>query len=127
MSATLRAKNGHPPDGLGDFFGANAGYVVELYERYLRDPAAVDAQTRAWFASFSPREVLAEAEPAPLITPMSVDLIVGAATLARAIRAYGHLAARIDPLGSSPPGDPSLELATYGLTESDLTQLPAHV
>ncbi len=30
--------------------GLNAGYVVEQYERYLRDPASVSPQTRAWFA-----------------------------------------------------------------------------
>ena len=29
------------------FTGVNAGYVYELYERYQRDPGAVDEATRA--------------------------------------------------------------------------------
>src|SRR5690349_8318257 len=100
-------------DDFEQFFGANAGYVVELYERYLRDPASVDPRTRAWFESWSPGEVLAEAMPGPAAPPMAIDVIVGASNLPRAIRAFGHLAAHLDPLGTPPPGDPSLELATY--------------
>jgi 2-oxoglutarate dehydrogenase E1 component len=114
-------------DGLGDFLGPNAGYVVDLYERYLRDPRSVDPRTRSYFEALSPSEVLAEAEPAPGVSELTIDTIVGASSLARAIRAYGHLAAQIDPLGTPPPGDPSLELATYGLTENDVARLPAHV
>jgi 2-oxoglutarate dehydrogenase E1 component len=117
----------HPSDDFDRFFGANAGYVVELYERYLRDSGSVDPATRAWFESWSPREVLAEAEPTPIAAPLAIDVIVGASSLARAVRAFGHLGARLDPLGTLPPGDPSLELATYGLTDEDLRQLPAHV
>ena len=50
-----------------------------------------------------------------------------AARLARLIRELGHLAARIDPLGSEPPGDPGLELSTHGLTARDLERLPASI
>ena len=32
-----------------DFHGPNAGYVLDLYERYRRDPQAVDAATRRFF------------------------------------------------------------------------------
>ena len=34
---------------LSAFHGPNAGYVLDLYERYLRDPSSVDAETRAAF------------------------------------------------------------------------------
>jgi 2-oxoglutarate dehydrogenase E1 component len=50
---------------------------------------------------------------------------VGAANLADCIRRYGHLAARIDPLGSEPIGDPSLSPAAHGITDEDLRNLPA--
>src|SRR4029077_19892808 len=96
-------------DGLSDFFGGNRGYVGEQYEQFLRDPASVDPATRAWFATWSPGETLAQTL-APIITPMTVEVISGATALARSIRAYGHLAAQVDPLGIPPPGDPSLEL-----------------
>jgi 2-oxoglutarate dehydrogenase E1 component len=31
------------------FYGPNAGYAQELYERYLHDPESVDGATRAFF------------------------------------------------------------------------------
>ncbi|HXJ97151.1 MAG TPA: hypothetical protein VMT20_30295 [Terriglobia bacterium] len=32
-----------------EFRGLNAAYAAELYEEYRRDPASVDAATRAFF------------------------------------------------------------------------------
>ena len=40
---------------LDGFSGINAGYVLELYERYRADPLAVDEKTRALFANCYPR------------------------------------------------------------------------
>ena len=40
------------------------------------------------------------------LSPADLRAIVGAVNLAESIRRYGHLAARIDPLGSDPVGDP---------------------
>ena len=36
------------------FHGPNAGYVMELYERYLEDPNSVDPTTRAYFEQWRP-------------------------------------------------------------------------
>jgi 2-oxoglutarate dehydrogenase E1 component len=107
------------------FSGPNAGYLMELYERYLADPAAVDADTAAYFAQYGPPDG-AEAVPSEQ-PPLDVTRVVGAARLIRYIRELGHLAARIDPLGSDPPGDPGLELVTHGVTTADLAALPAHI
>jgi hypothetical protein len=52
----------------------------------------------------------------------NIDKIAGA--IRTDIRAYGHLAANIDPLGSDPPGDPSLDITAHGLTKENLNQLP---
>lgn len=103
-----------------DFHGPNAGYVLELYDRYLRDPDSVDPATRDLFKKWKP-------DTDGLLTAPTINFskIVGAVNLAQAIRTYGHLAARLDPLGSDPPGDPSLDAATHNLTEDDLRQLPA--
>jgi 2-oxoglutarate dehydrogenase E1 component len=103
-----------------DFHGPNAGYVLELYNRYQQNPDAVDTTTRRYFEGWSPM-----VDGAAALTEEQTKKIVGVMNLAHAIRAYGHLAAQLDPLGSHPPGDPSLELSTYGLTEADLSQLPA--
>ena len=47
--------------------------------------------------------------------------------LVRAHRAFGHLAARLDPLGSDPPGDPSLDPGPLGLTPEIMARIPAEV
>jgi 2-oxoglutarate dehydrogenase E1 component len=127
-----------------DFPGPNAAYVLDLYDQFLRDPGSVDLAARAFFEGWSGRgsglnlavassngSLAATAERAePAATPgggppASWPVIVGVARLAQAIRAYGHRAARLDPLGSPPPGDPALDLAAYGLADEDLTGLPA--
>ncbi|NWF70632.1 MAG: 2-oxoglutarate dehydrogenase E1 component [Chloroflexi bacterium] len=111
-----------------DFFGVNAAYVLDLYERYQQDPASVDAEARAFFAQWTPP---AEAESSAVIAErreqpaLAVEKIVGAANLAQAIRANGHFAANLDPLGTPPPGDPSLNPAFHGIGDDDLRQLPA--
>lgn len=52
--------------------------------------------------------------------PGGISTVTRVLKLTEAIRNHGHLAARLDPLGRTPKGDASLELATYGLAESDL-------
>ncbi len=104
-----------------DFPGPNAGYILELYDRYQQNPDSVDAATRDFFSRWTP-PTDGRAPGAPKV---AIDKIVAANRLAHAIRAYGHLAARLDPLGSAPRGDPSLDPRTHGLTEDDLRQLPA--
>ena len=108
---------------LEQFPGVNAGYVFELYERYRQNPDSVDAATRRIFEAWTPTEPAAPASPAP--QGVNVQNIVGAANLAECIRRYGHLAARLDPLGSEPVGDPSLLPEAHGITDDDLRQLPA--
>ena len=110
---------------LDEFSGVNAGYVLELFERYKQNPQSVDPQTRAIFDSWAPAadEEAGSASTQP--ARLDVHKIVGAANLADCIRRYGHLAARLDPLGSEPVGDPSLSLSAHGITDADLKALPA--
>lgn len=108
---------------LEQFQGVNAGFVLELYERFRKDPNSVDAETRAAFAQWTPDE--ARGAGAASVAAGSLESIVGAANLAESIRRYGHLGAQLDPLGSAPLGDPSLSADTHGLSELDLAQLPA--
>lgn len=122
-----------------EFGGANAGYVAELYERYRRDPSSVDPATRALFEQSPPagdmagpteeeRGRAADAAARRLATERdAVHKLVGAVNLAESIRKFGHLDARLDPLGSDPPGDPSLRLGFHRLSEDDLRRLPASI
>jgi 2-oxoglutarate dehydrogenase E1 component len=108
----------------GEFTGLNRGYVLELYERFRQDPSSVDEATRAMFEQWTPPATdEAVAEPASEIT---LQKAVGAFSLMQSIRRYGHLAARLDPLGlRKPVGDPSLLPETHGITDDDLRRLPA--
>lgn len=118
-----------------DFHGPNAGYILELYERYQADPTAVDSATRAFFQQWTPptngtasataQPLAASTSPSGATTAFDMHKVVGVANLAQSIREYGHLAAHLDPLGGPPPGEPSLELAYHELTEADLRGLPA--
>ena len=116
-----------------DFFGPNAGYVIELYERYQRDPSAVDPATRAFFERNAPPDLTPRppSRRADISEVSDIARIVGAARLARGIREYGHLAARTNPLaealGEPPPGDPMLNPATHGLSDANLARLPASI
>ncbi|MGH9386106.1 MAG: 2-oxoglutarate dehydrogenase E1 component [Vicinamibacterales bacterium] len=122
------------------FTGANAGYVYELFERYQRDPSSVDEATRRAFATWTPEEPAdspADRGGNPLGLPSagadpsaSPDWRAAMATvsLAGSIRRFGHLAARIDPIGFHVPiGDPSLNPQSHGLTTQTLERLPASI
>lgn len=110
---------------LETFYGPNAGYVLDLYERYKQNPASVDETTRNFFATWSPDgAVVAHAEEAAPLQAQEISHIVAASALASAIRERGHLGAHLDPLGSEPLGDPALLPETHGLREEDLAQLP---
>src|SRR5579859_4429592 len=101
------------PDQLDEFYGPNAGYVLELLERDQTDAASAPPDSPP---------------PAPeLRASAEVSAAAAAAALAQSIRLYGHRGAHIDPLGTEPPGDPHLDYGAHGLTETDLARIPASV
>src|SRR5579859_5095426 len=137
---------------LETFYGPNAGYVLDLYDRYKQDPSSVDEAARTFFATWSAEDEGATANTAsgPITkrtpqpqqsSPPSAPFVsdqkqetstaaqqvaraVAASTLAHSIRERGHLGAHLDPLGSEPLGDRALLAKTFGLTEDELAQLP---
>ena len=65
--------------------------------------------------------------PTPEESRRLLDLVARAARLLQAFREHGHQAARIDPLGSEPPGHPQLDPAYFGTTMEELEEIPTSV
>jgi len=90
----------------------------------------VDESWRQFFRfaeSLSGTPQPAATSPAPAagaLDSAQLRKVAGAAELIQSIRAFGHLAAQIDPLGNTPPGTPELSLEFHGLTEADLAAIP---
>jgi len=72
---------------------------------------------------------MARALPSPEPRAPSPDLkhVAAAMALVKAFRNFGHMAARLDPLGSEPPGDPALDPGPLGLTTEIMARIPADV
>jgi len=65
--------------------------------------------------------------PLPVSSADDLKYVAAAYALVRALRNFGHLAARLDPLGGEPSGDPSLDPARLGLMPEIMARIPAEV
>ncbi|WP_373231112.1 2-oxoglutarate dehydrogenase E1 component [Cohnella sp.] len=120
------------------YYGPNLGYIQEQYDIFMQNPEAVSPQYRDLFAQLGApprlestnRQTSVEGQSQYNAGKTSVDTnmlkkAIAAGQLAWNIRAFGHLAANIDPLGLSPKASAKMiEPDTYGLSESDLALLP---
>ncbi len=113
----------------------NAGFVDELYQRYLQDPGSVGADWRAYFdgldgavgADGTARKDHVNgtpaAAPAAHVQSREADAAILQNRVSQLVRAYrvrGHMLARLDPLGFDTRGTfPDLDPAYYGFTETD--------
>ncbi len=117
--------------------GAQSGEYLRRVEQLLGG----DAQFYdAVFASFgvvvpplerkaarSREDAFASGEVAGTVSTELLRAIAAGMAMVSAFRRHGHLAAMLDPLGSKPSGDPSLEVSTYGLTPALQEAVPADV
>jgi 2-oxoglutarate decarboxylase len=56
-----------------------------------------------------------------------LQAVQAATSLLKAFRTHGHLAARLDPLGSEPRSDPALQPESLNLTPDLMAQVPASI
>lgn len=116
----------------------NAGYLEDIYEAFLKNPASVDTQWRDYFqnlprvngiAGFDVshadiREQFAQLAKHPQKAILSEDALharqqAAVNDLVIAYKTYGHLAARINPLNpNTPPLPAELRLETYPVLAS---------
>ena len=111
---------------------SNLGFVEDLYFAWLQDPSSVAEEWRGYFEKLPP---VPDAVPVPAAWPLrrggdgaaGADRARGREALqlrvdrmVRAWRQYGHLQANLDPLGLTRRRAERLELAEFGLADSDL-------
>ena len=119
--------------------GGNAGFIEDLYERYLKDPGSVEPTWAEYFGSLrggAPVDVAHGEIRERLLARLKTGAAggVGAASpelasakqgaVSRLIQVYanrGHLVANLDPLGMQERAKPYvLELEYFGLSNADL-------
>jgi 2-oxoglutarate dehydrogenase E1 component len=108
--------------GAGDFYRAIA-QAMDI------DGAALAAAQAAVAAGVPPaqRPAAPATEPVAAISHDMLYHTAAAMSLVRAHRTHGYLAARLDPLGTEPKGDPALDPENLDLTPEVMGKVPADV
>jgi len=118
--------------------GAESGRFLQRIERYLQGEDAFYEQVFEALGATLPAlppvatatAPTAAAAPVPAAATPSEELlqaVQAAVSLIKAYRTHGHLAARLDPLGAEPVGDPALDPEPLGLTPELMAQIPARI
>jgi 2-oxoglutarate dehydrogenase E1 component len=121
--------------------GAESGRFLKTVEDYLQGEnafyegvfASMGVQLGPSPSPPAPAAAAAAARtPAAPAAPGTVDAelmqaVQAATSLLKAHRMHGHLAARLDPLGTEPEGDPALDPEPLGLTPELMAKIPAKI
>lgn len=113
-----------------NFHGPNMGYVEEQYELYKENPDIIATSIKEIFEQYGAPSWLYTHEVAQTGSQEGpsvhiVKKLTSAMKLVEAIRRYGHLEADIYPVGGKESESELINRDTYGLTKSDLQQMPA--
>ena len=108
---------------LGFYDGVFASLGVELGPA---PPVPAPAAAAAAAAS-TVEEARRGAQPRAAPDEELLQAVQSATALLKAFRTHGHLAARLDPLGVEPEGDPALDPEPLGLTPELMAQIPAKI
>ncbi len=114
----------------GRFLGLIEGLLHGEHSFYEDVFAALGVELGALPPPPAPAAAAAAREepgPAAPAGEQLLQAVQAAATLLTRFRSHGHLAARLDPLGSEPEGDPGLDPESLGLTPEVQAQIPAKI
>ncbi len=130
------------PEEWRTLFESGAGDLISTHPAVVRllEAASADGNggpsgpsgTTTIAAADVPEPAAAPAAPThapPVADEQLIGGVAAAVALVKAFRTHGHLAARLDPLGSEPVGDPALEpeRLTPKLTPELQARIPARV
>ncbi|WP_342047620.1 hypothetical protein [Bacillus sp. OTU530] len=109
--------------------------MMEQYERHENGDENVDPELKELFftwgspLSFETSHIKGDIEPVSVISNNTVYMkkVLQVAKLLEDIRAHGHLAASINPLGEKNKEEVLFHLSKYDLTEENLKAIPSSV
>jgi 2-oxoglutarate dehydrogenase E1 component len=111
--------------------GAESGEFLRTMDRLLQGESDFyEGLFAALGVPTAGRQAGPKAGPgSPVLSDTQADpgLVAAAMGLVDHYRTHGHLAARLDPLGGAPAGDPGLDPVHHGLTPEVLARIPASV
>ena len=113
--AFLRTVEGLLSGGEGFYEGISEAFGLEARAGVPEGGRAVEQQQPVGQPPSRPGDLAA------------LEHVAAAMALVKAHRTHGHLAARLDPLGSEPTGDPALDPAALGLTPEIMAAIPAAI
>jgi 2-oxoglutarate dehydrogenase E1 component len=102
------------------------GFYESVAESLSVDVGVV-ANAYAASASAPPLSTAATAPTAEAPDTELLQAVQAATSLLKAYRTHGHLAARLDPLGKEPRGDPAIEPENLNLTPELMARIPASI
>jgi len=121
--------------------GAESGQFLKVVEEYLQGEHGFYEKVFGDVgAALGAAPALPAAAPVPTAAPAVplaavpaaadeelLQAVQAATSLLKAHRTHGHLAARLDPLGSEPEGDPALDPTPLGLSDEMLRRIPSKI
>ncbi|HYZ15039.1 MAG TPA: multifunctional oxoglutarate decarboxylase/oxoglutarate dehydrogenase thiamine pyrophosphate-binding subunit/dihydrolipoyllysine-residue succinyltransferase subunit, partial [Candidatus Acidoferrum sp.] len=126
------AQSGEFLKRVDELLSGEGNFYEDVFAQIGAAPSVRPASQSANAGAPAPAAPVVKAEPvttevAGLPSEEMLRAIAAGMAIVSAYRRHGHLAATLDPLGSPPPGDPSLDPATYGLTPTMMSAIPASV
>ncbi len=117
--------------------GAESGRFLQRIETYLQGEDGFYERVFADLGVGAAPELPvapAPSQAAPVAAPPAaapdeemLQAMQAATSLLKAHRTHGHLAARLDPLGRPPEGDPALDPEPLGLTPELMSKIPSRI
>ncbi|MFZ1154076.1 MAG: multifunctional oxoglutarate decarboxylase/oxoglutarate dehydrogenase thiamine pyrophosphate-binding subunit/dihydrolipoyllysine-residue succinyltransferase subunit [Solirubrobacteraceae bacterium] len=113
----------------GRFLGLVEGRLQGEHDFYENVFASLGVELGPLPTAPTPSAPALTAAPTQAAAPdeQMLQAVQAASTLVHRFRSHGHLAARLDPLGSEPEGEPQLDPEAAGLTPQVMAQIPARI